>query len=336
MSKPSKPITINTPISIDDKIFEEAANDITTAANMLIIASLCLRVSFIIGERHDELSEIRTRVYINARLYDGKIIPFAQAAVSEIKTFCESPGIKKDSSFNDFKSNISNLKNAAYMNVQLCEFILIFHEAILKEFKLIQNDAAKLALKLGLDEKEYNKRKNRISSDKYNWATGLALIPEVRSIILPILGIEIEDEQILHLENDSLEIVAAIDTMLPLIESIRNYTKSLTKVSGFFNKLFADLEILEGKIKKEYISDQEGKFYFDIIQGKAGEISDACDMYLIKASECSVNISCIEEDYDKKQAKEWILQTVKNSSMHKEFDDLLSERPGLSRKMLKA
>lgn len=335
MSKSSQLITINTPIDIDNKIFEEAADDITTATNMLLIASSCLRISYLIGKKHNELSNIRTSVYTYAKLYDDKIVPFTRTAVGEIKSFCESPGINKNSDFDEFLTKISYLKNAANENMILCDIILEFHKAILTEFKRVQDEATKLTLGLELDEK-FKERKKRISFSKYDWASGLALIPEARELkTLPQALIEeIKAEQIVPLEDNS-EIAAVIGIMPPLTMSINNYTLSLDKVSGFFNKLSVNLEILESKIQKRILNNQEGKFVFDIIQGKAGEICNACDTYIGKLINWSTNISCIEENYDKDKANEWVRKTIEAANMKPEFDKFLQDKGSLKRKMLR-
>jgi len=334
MSKSSQLITINTPIAITNKIFEEAADEITTATNMLLIASSCLRISYLIGGKHNELSNIRTSVYTYAKLYDDKIVPFTRTAVGEIKTFCESPGINKHSDFEKFLTKISYLKNAASENVILCEIILAFHKAILIEFKRVQDDATKLTLGLELDEK-FKERRKRISFSKFDWASGLALIPEARELknLPQALIEEIKAEQIVPLEDNS-EIAAVIGIMSPLTMSIKNYTSSLDKVSGFFNKLSENLETLETKIKKNIFNNEEGEFVFDIIQGKAGDIWNACDTYIGKLMSWSTNINCINEVYDNDKANEWVRKTIEAAKIQTKFDKFLEDRGSLRRKML--
>ncbi|RIA96559.1 hypothetical protein C1645_754584 [Glomus cerebriforme] len=290
---------------VTDGDLDDIIKQVKNAGEMLQLASLSLRACFIDNSSSvKSFVEIRSEVTNEARVYGYKILPFAHDVVRTIQNFCEN---YQDFTFEEFKEYITDLADEANENAKLCKYTLELHKSILTEFKKKEDKAKTVLKQLKLEAEEFEKRKEALlnsANQKYAWAIGLSLVPGVNLIATPILLCEGNKDiaKSIAASEEKLLAVAAIDAIRdPLCNSIDNFVKSLSKISGFFQLLTDELIFLAQNHK-----ENPKKMHYNRIKKKSLHIVEACRQYSFRIPDSETNLRAIPETFDNNYVQEWL------------------------------
>lgn len=281
-------------------------SDIINAATSLIIASCTLRSCYCEEDSSNEdFRRLRSQVTNYAKVYEKKILPFANIVVRRIEDFCDNYRVL---SFEEFIEDLPNLAEEANNYVNVCKYTLELHEAILTDFKIAKDSATKIIKQMDLETQWLEWRQQSLvdaSEKNFGWAGILFFVPGVNLIATPILiakGIKKDEEAIAAAEEVSLVYKAVQVIESSLVPSIDEFIKSLAAICGFFNILANELTILA----ENHHQENTRRTHYKKIKAKADEIVKACRYYMSQIPDCETNLRAIPDKYDKNYVQEWL------------------------------
>ncbi|RHZ81630.1 hypothetical protein Glove_117g118 [Diversispora epigaea] len=259
---------------MDMKVTEESLDDvrknIEEASDMLQIACSALRSCFTVNSSSvKSFVELRTEVTNEAR----------------------------------FKEYLPELADESNKNVEICNYTLELHKAILVDFKKKEENVTSVLNQLGLEANEFEESKNALLKSakiKYCFAIGLFWLPYAPRLF--ISDARKDTTKAIAASEEKLLAVAAIDAIKNSLSiSIANFVKSISKIAGFFKVLTSELTMLA-----EDHQDAPKKMHYQRIRKKALPIVNYCRRYLSEIPESEAELLAIPENFDKNYVQEWL------------------------------
>ena len=262
---------------------KEIIRDMPTDMRLFSLAMRSLYAERAVGgdsRSVEEFRKLRDATRNDAMVYLKGILPLSTNFVASISEYFE---YYEALEFEEWCEMLSDILEETTAYRELAETLVKMHEDILVPLKKRQ-DEAKIILKEFKDlQQEFEKKKKELeerAATKQSWAAGLAFVPYVNAIAIPLLAASAHSdtvEAIAKGAQSEIQGAASLTISETLIPALESFISGITKAAGFFSIVENELRKFEGKAHKS--QEAPKKLHYTVMKKEAKEMKSICQSF---------------------------------------------------------
>lgn len=213
----------------------------------------------------------------DAIVYLKGVLPLSTKFVTSISEYFE---YYEALEFEEWKDMLSDILKETVGYRQLSEALVEMHESILVSLKKRQDEAKIILQEFKGLQQEFEKKKRELEEKaalKRDWAIGLAFVPYVSAIAIPLLAASAHSntvEAIAKGAESQIQESASLVVSNTLIPALENFIDGLHNAAGFFSIVENELKKFEGQAHKS--QEDPKKLYYKMMNNEAKEMKSIC------------------------------------------------------------
>lgn len=257
--------------------------------------------------------KLRDNTRNDAMVYLKVVLPLSTNFVASISEYFE---YYEALEFEEWKDMLSDILEETVGYRELSETLVKMHEDILVSLKKRQDEAKIILQEYKGLQQEFEKKKKELEEKaafKRNWAIGLAFVPYVNAIAVPLLtALAHSDtvEAIAKGAESQIQESASLVVSNTLMPALQNFIDGLHKAAGFFSTIEIELKKFEGKATKS--QENPKKLHYKTMNKEAKEMKSICQAFYAMLPAVRTDFQAIPiEGTDQNYVDRWLEEQKK-------------------------
>ncbi|CAB4002726.1 Hypothetical predicted protein [Paramuricea clavata] len=259
----------------------------------------------------------------DAMVYLKCILPITTKFVMSIKEYFTNYDAL---SYEEWCEMLPDILKETTTYKELAQTVKGMYEEMMVSLKRRQDEAKIIMTGFKDLQRKFEKQKEELegtAKKKMDWAIGLAFVPYVNMIAIPLLALSANDDMakaVAKQSESSIQEAAALVVAETLIPALTNFIEGLTKAAGFFQVMETELQSFE----ENSAIESPKKLHYMRIRNEAKELKSLCQAFYAVLPAVRTDFEAIpDEGTDQNYVDKWLekqlAETEKKRSMVQKF-----------------
>lgn len=287
---------------------DEMAVSIVGAGTSLKFATMALRSCYTTdAPTITEFHTLRDNVSTRACVYQEKVLPLAKRSLQMVKDFLI---YFHDLPFEHCLTIAEDIAKEARTNKALMDLNRDTHMAMAVEFKQLEDQIEMVLGRCRLEAEAQNEKMKSLRSaadTKQGWAIGLAFIPVVGAIALPMLWSSASgdvEEATAAKKEAEMAVAASIVVKDVLQRALTEYCSAMDRCAGEFENIASECETFASQT--DNLGNTGKQAFHMLMQTRATHILDAVKVFQQVCVSAETDLQAIPESPEPNYVQQWL------------------------------